>query len=98
MLVRTTRTLSEMALRGVFYLALFVGVVMAPLGLPSVLRPAGVTGGLALFISGAMVLGIVLLTLAASDRLNAFVAAWRERRRIAQGLPDGPCCVVWDTA
>lgn len=98
MLIQTTRTISRLTLRAIFYLALFVVVVFAHLSLNGVLRSEGVTGGLALFISGAAVLGIVLVALAVSDRLNAFFADWRERRRIAQGLPDGPCCVVWQIA
>lgn len=98
MLIQTTRTVSKLTLRGLFYLALFIAVVFAHLALTGALRAQGVSGGLALFISGAAVLGFVLLSLAIADRGSAFLASWRERRRIAQGLPDGACCVVWENA
>ena len=98
MLIQTTRTVSRLTLRALFYLALFAVVVFAHLALNGALRAQGVGGGLALFISGATVLGIVLIAIAAADRVSALLAAWRERRRIAQGLPDGPCCVVWESA
>jgi TonB family protein len=98
MLIQTTRTISKLTLRALFYLALFIIVVFAHLALTGALRAQGVGGGLSLFISGACVLGIVLVSLALADRVSAFVAAWRERRRIAQGLPDGACCVVWENA
>lgn len=96
MLIQTTRTVSKLTLRALFYLALFAVVVLAHLALTGALRAQGVGGGLSLFISGACVLGIVLLSLAVADRASAVLAAWRERRRVAQGLPDGACCVVWN--
>ena len=98
MLIQTTRTISRLTLRALFYLALFAVVVFAHLALTGALRGQGVSGGLSLFISGATVLGIVLISIAAADWTSALLASWRERRRIAQGLPDGPCCVVWQSA
>jgi hypothetical protein len=63
MLLRTTRAISALALRGVAYLGLFVLVVVAHTGLSAGLRSLGVDAGLALVGAGAIVLGAVVLGL-----------------------------------
>jgi len=98
MLIQTTRTISRLTLRALFYVALFIVVVFAHLSITGALRAEGVGGGLALFISGATVLGLVLISIAAADFSSTLLARWRDSRRVAQGLPDGACCVVWQNA
>lgn len=95
MLVRATRTLSAWALRGLVYLSLFFVVVVVHLGLTGALRQAGWNGAISLFVSGAVVLGLVLSLWSAGDWLRRRRARYRERRRRRLGLPDGPCCVIW---
>lgn len=95
MLVRATRTLGEWAGRAVFYLALFVAVVVLHLAITGALRQSGFDSNLALFISGAIVLGLVLAMMSLHGWVHEKRTAWREVRRMKQRLPSGPCCVVW---
>lgn len=97
MLVSTTRTVSALTLRAAFYAALFVIVVILHLSLSGVLRAQGWSGGASLFASGALVLGLVLLAVNLADWLREQSAARLEILRMRQGLPGGPCCVVWKT-
>jgi TonB family protein len=98
MLVRATRTVGEWAGRAVFYLALFVVVVVLHLALTGALRSSGFESNIALFISGAVVLGLVLSLMSFYGWVHEKRAAWREVRRMKQRLPSGPCCVIWRTA
>jgi TonB family protein len=95
MLIRATRTLSALTLRVVFYGWLFVTVVVAHLALTAALRELGWNGGASLLVSGAVVLAFVLFSLFFVDWVRARRAAAREAERLRQGLPEGPCCVVW---
>lgn len=95
MLVQATRTVSTWTMRALFYGGLFVVVVASHVGLTAALRAQGWAGGTSLFVSGAVVLGLVVVLVNLADWLRKMRAEWRERARIKQGLPDGPCCVVW---
>jgi TonB family protein len=95
MLVQTTRTLSTWALRGAFYAGLFFVVVVLHLALTGALRQQGWSGSASLLASGAAVLGLVLLIVNVADWVREKRAAHREIQRMKQGLPSGPCCVVW---
>jgi TonB family protein len=97
MLISATRTVSALTLRALFYAALFVVVVIVHLSLTGILRANGLIGGVALFISGAVVLGLVLLAVNVGDWVREKRAARLEILRMRQGLPGGPCCVVWKT-
>lgn len=95
MLVQATRTVSTWTMRALFYGGLFVVVVASHVGLTAALRAQGWAGGTSLFVSGAVVLGLVVVLVNFADWLRKKRAEWREHARIKQGLPDGPCCVVW---
>ncbi|MGE0597421.1 MAG: energy transducer TonB [Hyphomonadaceae bacterium] len=95
MLVSTTRTVSAIALRAGFYAGLFFVVALVHVAITSALRAAGWGGGASLFVSGAAVLGVVLVLVNAADYVRERRAARRELERMRQGLPSGPCCVVW---
>ena len=97
MLVSATRTASVLTLRATFYAALFVIVVIVHLSLTGILRAQGWNGGVSLFASGAVVLGLVLLAVNLADWVREKRAAQVEILRMRQGLPSGPCCVVWKT-
>ncbi|WP_395646791.1 TonB family protein [Terricaulis sp.] len=94
MLVRATRTLSALTMRGLFYGALFLVVVIVHVALTGALRQQGWNGGASLFVSGAVVLGLVLLLVNLSEWVRERRAAAREMERMRQGLPSGPTCVV----
>jgi TonB family protein len=74
---------------------LFVAVVIVHLALTTALREAGWNPGLALLVSGSVVLAMVL----GGWKFAQFARAWRRQRIDAQRqlmlLPVGPCCVVW---
>jgi hypothetical protein len=74
MLVRTTRAISTLALRGVAYLGLFVLVVIAHTGLSAALRSLGVDAGWALLTAGAAVLTAVVVGLNTLGRGRAKAA------------------------
>lgn len=97
MLVSATRTVSALTLRAAFYAALFVVVVIVHLSLTGILRAQGWTSSVSLFASGAVVLGLVLLIVNLADWVREQRAARLEILRMRQGLPGGPCCVVWKT-
>ncbi|MGE0044602.1 MAG: TonB family protein [Hyphomonadaceae bacterium] len=95
MLVWATRRLPQAVARALILAGLFVLVVVLQTGFTSGLRAAGLPAGLALGLSGLLVLSVVLLI---NWRLQAAARARAEaleEARSAQGLPDGPCCVVW---
>jgi|CXWL01.1.fsa_nt_gi TonB family protein len=94
MLVTATRTLWALALRALFYGVLFLVVVFVHLAITGALRQQGLGGAFALTVSGAFVLGVVLLSLAAAEMLKEREAAAWEAARAKQGLPEGACCVV----
>jgi TonB family protein len=98
MLVQATRTLSTLTLRALFYGGLFVLVVLLHLALTGALREQGWGGSAALLVSGASVLGLILLLVNVGDWVREKRAARREMLRMRQGLPAGPCCVVWKNA
>lgn len=98
MLVRTTRTISTFTLRALFFGALFLVVVIVHMGLTGALREMGWGGGVSLLVSGAVVLGLVLALVNIADWVREQRDAAREIQRMRQGLPGGPCCVVWRTA
>jgi TonB family protein len=95
MLVRVTRTASALTLRALFYVGLFAFVVVAHLGLTSVLREQGWSTGAAITGSGAVVLALVLITVNIADWVRERIAGRREMQRVKHRLPAGPCCVVW---
>jgi TonB family protein len=68
------------------------------MALTGALRQLGWSGGVALFASGAVVLCLVLALVNLADWLRERRAAAREIERMRQGLPGGPCCVVWRAA
>lgn len=98
MLVRTTRTISAFTLRALFFAGLFLFVVIVHMGLTGALRQMGWGGGVSLLTSGAVVLGLVLVLVNIADWIREQRDAAREIQRMRQGLPGGPCCVVWRTA
>ncbi|MEZ5996487.1 MAG: energy transducer TonB [Hyphomonadaceae bacterium] len=95
MLIRATRTLSTFTLRALFYAALFTVVVVTHLGITGILRQQGWNSSVSLLVSGAVVLGLVLAATNFGEWLRARRAEERELERLTQGLPGGPCCVVW---
>jgi TonB family protein len=97
MLVSATRTVSALTLRAVFYATLFILVVVTHLSLTGILRAQGWNPGVSVFASGAVVLGLVLLLVNLADWVREKRAARLEILRMRQGLPGGPCCVVWKT-
>lgn len=98
MLVRTTRTISAFTLRALFFSGLFLVVVIVHMGLTGALRSLGWGGGVSLLVSGAVVLGLVLILVNVADWVREQRDAAREIQRMRQGLPGGPCCVVWRAA
>jgi TonB family protein len=95
MLVRATRTVSTFTLRALFYAALFTVVVIAHLAITSSLRAAGWDAGASLFVSGAVVLALVLVLTQGAEWLRDRLAERREMLRLKQRLPGGPYCVIW---
>src|SRR5690242_20005291 len=95
MLVRATRTVSTWILRASFYAVLFLVVVVAHQGLTAALRERGLNGSLALFISGASVLMVVLALVQASAWLRRWLHERRELTRARLKLPVGPTSLIW---
>ncbi|MES1199633.1 MAG: energy transducer TonB [Pseudomonadota bacterium] len=95
MLVSATRTVSALTLRFLFYGVLFLVVAIAQVAITTELHSAGLGGGVSLAISGSIVLVIVLSGAQVGEWLSERRAAARELERLRQGLPSGPCCVVW---
>jgi TonB family protein len=98
MLISATRTVSTLTMRALFYGCLVVFVVLVHLALTGALRAEGWSPSASLLASGAAVLGLVLLLVNVADWLREKRAAHREMQRMKQGLPGGPCCVVWKSA
>lgn len=94
MLVKATRAVSALTLRALFYGALFIVVVIVHMGITSSLREQGLGGAFSLIVSGAVILGVVLLSFSAAEWLREWRAASLEAARIRLRLP-GPCCVYW---
>lgn len=95
MLIWATRTVSTLALRAAFYGGLFLVVAVVHVAVTNALRSAGWSPGLSLFVSGGAVLALVLVLVNFAGYVRARRAASRERTRVRQNLPVGPCCVVW---
>lgn len=95
MLVRATRTVSAWTFRALLYGALFVVVVLMHGAVTSALREEGWPGGLALGVSGLAVLALVVAAMHVLEFVARKRAEGREWARVRQGLPSGPCCVVW---
>jgi TonB family protein len=95
MLVQATRAVSNVTLRAAFYVGLFMFVVAAQVGVTTALRAQGASAGLALLISGALVLAVVLGAHAFAGRAQAWRAERRVRAARARGLPEAACCLVW---
>jgi TonB family protein len=95
MLVWATRTVSTLALRAAFYAGLFLVVALVHVAITSALRSSGWSAGLSLFVSGGVVLALVLVLVNLADYVRERRAASREITRMKQNLPVGPCCVVW---
>lgn len=95
MLVRATRTASALTMRALFYIALFIVVVIAHLAISGALREMGWNGGMALTVSGAIVLALVLVLVNLADFIRVWLAERQEMQRVRLRLPSGPCCVVW---
>lgn len=95
MLIRATRTVSALSARALFYAGLFALVAIIHVAVTTALRAAGWNAGLSLFASGAAVLTVVLVLVNLGDFIGERRAVAREMQRIKEGLPGGPCCVVW---
>ncbi|HVY86425.1 MAG TPA: TonB family protein [Caulobacterales bacterium] len=97
MLVWATRTVSALTLRIAFFGGLFLVVAIAQVAITTALRAVGWSGGASLAVSGAAVLAIVLSGVQLAEIVAERRAAARELERLRQGLPSGPCCIVWRT-
>ena len=95
MFVQATRAAPRALVRLLALAGLFILVVVLQTGVTSALRAIGLDGGLALTASGAGVLALVLGVHLASRARARRAADALEAARRAQGLPDGPCCLVW---
>lgn len=95
MLVQATRAVSNWGLRAAFYVSLFTFVVVAHIACTTALRTLGAGAGLALLISGAAVLAVVLGANGAVALFRKLRAQRNEREAAAVGLPDGPFCLAW---
>lgn len=89
------RQASAAAGRAAFFAGLFVAVIALQVGLVTGFAAMGVPGGPGLLLSGAIVLGVVLGAVQLYNGLARRSLAAAEARRIEEGLPQGPCCVVW---
>lgn len=97
MFIWATRTASVLTARALFYIGLFLFVVVLQVAITSALRSAGWSPALALLVSGAVVLAVVLGANYGAEVLRRRRAQAREALARALKLPDGPCCVVWAT-
>lgn len=97
MFVWATRTVSILALRALFYIGLFLFVVVLQVAVTSGLRALGLSPSISLLVSGVVVLVTVLSANFWASRAQLRFQTRHERARAAQGLPDGPCCVLWKT-
>lgn len=95
MLVSATKTLSALATRVLFYASLFAVVAIVHVAITTALSTSGWNGGAALLVSGGVVLAVVLVLVNLADFIGERRATAREILRVKQGLPSGPCCVIW---
>ena len=95
MLVRASHAASALISRLLFYAALFLVVVVVQMALTTALKGQGWNGGLSLFVSGAVVLALVLAGLQVGEWIRSWRASGREKARVRQKLTDGACCVLW---
>lgn len=94
MLISASRAIPRMLARALFYSALFLVVVVVHSGLTGGLVQQGAPGALAQTVSGAIVLGLVLLALSTADWLAQAQERALEAARAKYRMP-GPCSVVW---
>lgn len=94
MLITASRAVPRMLLWALFHGALFVLVVVVHIGLSGALGSQGVPGALAQTVSGAVVLGLVLLALSAAEWWGQQQERALEAARVRYRMP-GPCSVVW---
>jgi TonB family protein len=95
MRVAATRTLSALAANTALLILLFVAVVLGQSAAVAAMRSAGYPAPLALTIASA---GVLILVFGGGWLYRAFrkwSVAHGEAVRLALGLPEGPCCVVW---
>lgn len=95
MRVSATRLVTNYALAGVFFFALFLGVVVAQGAVNAGLRAAGLGPTAALTLSGVIIFaGVMGVTGLANAGVTLARARLRAKAR-ALGLPEYPTCVVW---
>lgn len=95
MRVSATQRAVDLTVAGVVLAVVFVAVIVLHGAVTGALRNAGVPGGPALLISGAVVFGAVVGGFAAWNAWLRVDRARAEDERDRLQLPDGPCCVVW---
>jgi TonB family protein len=93
--VSATKAISNFTAQALFLGGLFVFVIVAQGAVVSSLRGLGIQGGLALLISGAVILPAVLIAAALARARARAVANKLAARARAANLPEGACCVVW---
>jgi TonB family protein len=93
--VAATKAISSFARTALFLAGLFIFVILTQIAVVAALRGLGVDGGPALLISGGVVLAIVFGATAWMRASARAQADKLERERVAAGMPDAPCCVVW---
>lgn len=94
MLITASRTVPRMLIWALSHGALFILVVIVHAGLTGALGDQGLSGALAQTVSGAVVLGMVLLALSAADWWGQRQERALEEARARYRMP-GPCSVVW---
>ncbi|HWA21081.1 MAG TPA: energy transducer TonB [Caulobacterales bacterium] len=95
MQVAATRAISSFARTGLFLAGLFLFVIVTQIAVVAALRGLNVSGGLSLLISGGVVLAIVFGATAWMRASARATAARLESERVAAGMPEAPCCVIW---
>lgn len=91
------RRASAFAVRTLLLFGLFVLVVLVQVALTTGLVASGLAGGLALLISGAVICLLVGAGLVVAMTRARRQAETLEADRVRYGLPDGPCCVIWES-
>ncbi len=98
MQVSATKAVSAFTARALFFAGLFLFVIVMQTAVMSALRGLGVGGGLALLISGVVILATVF---GATNLARARARTIRNRiedQRRDLGLPHGACCLMWKQA
>jgi TonB family protein len=95
--VSATKTISALTARALFLVGLFLFVIVMQIAVVTALRGLDVNGGPALLISGAVILATMFVATTLTNRAARRAAARTQEQRIALGLPDGACCIVWRT-